>query len=72
MKNEIFMEVAVLIVSTVIALGLIYGEIATRSAHCQEPTCSQLACFNDAQCGFYCKCFKVDQSKQRGQCLINY
>ncbi len=35
-------------------------------------SCSVQACVNDNECGFYCKCFRVDPSKTHGQCLINY
>jgi len=35
-------------------------------------SCSKQECITDNECGFYCKCFKVDPTKTHGQCLINY
>ena len=35
-------------------------------------SCSKQDCIIDNECGFYCKCFKVDPTKTHGQCLINY
>ena len=34
--------------------------------------CRTQECITENECGFYCKCFKVDPTKTHGQCLINY